>query len=97
MRFGGGDVHQGVSSDEALQGRVTSAGVSTEDVPPQQRALELVADAAINLEQARALLVARASVAIAADLDLKIVAKTAGLDRATLRRWLLARERETPS
>ena len=71
--------------------------MSTDDVSPQQRALELVADAAINLEEARALLVARASVAIAADLDLRIVAKAAGHDPATLRRWLSARERETPS
>lgn len=86
-----------VCSEQACRGGVTSAIVSTDDVSPQQRALELVADAANNLEQARALLVARASVAIAADLDLKIVAKTAGLDRATLRRWLIARERETPS
>lgn len=54
------------------------------------RALELVAEAAVSLEQARDLLVTRASVAIAAGLDPKIVANAAGLDPATLRRWLSA-------
>lgn len=52
-------------------------------------------DAAVSLEQARELLVARASVAIAAGLDPKIVANAAQLDPATLRRWLAARERDT--
>lgn len=66
--------------------------MSTDDTPPEQRALELVADAGATLEQARTLLLARASVAVAAGIDPKTVAHAAGLDPATLRRWLAGRD-----
>ncbi|MFK5634268.1 hypothetical protein [Ornithinimicrobium sp. LYQ103] len=70
--------------------------MSTDGGPPQQRALELVADAAEDLEHARALLVARCSVAVAAGLTHKTVAGAAGLEASTLRRWLAEREIDSP-
>jgi len=64
--------------------------VIDDDVARAVAALGKVREAAQEMEEVRAVLVRRAVVALAAGADERSVATAAGVELATLRRWLTA-------
>lgn len=64
-----------------------------EDERELRRAVDRVREAGLDLEEARALVVLRAEVAIAAGAELAAVAAAAGVRPATLRLWLTGQQR----
>lgn len=64
-----------------------------DDAVTVRRAVDRVKEAGLELEEARAVLVLRAEVAIAAGAKLPAVAAAAGVRPATLRLWLTGQQR----